>query len=136
VKTLVGGKVPEAAGEGVVRALFGLVGLLVLHQQSGRWMNKPGTLPAPPWARIRRRNNISLYHADFLRRFVERMDLAYAAADVAVCRAGAVTCSELLATGTPSVLVSTDALPSPHLPKPLQADSRIGLLCLHLTAGF
>jgi UDP-N-acetylglucosamine--N-acetylmuramyl-(pentapeptide) pyrophosphoryl-undecaprenol N-acetylglucosamine transferase len=43
-------------------------------------------------------------------KYVDRMDQWYAAADVFVCRAGAVTCSELLATGTPSILV-----PSPNV---------------------
>ncbi len=42
--------------------------------------------------------------------YVDRMGLAYAAADLVLCRAGAVTCSELLVTGTPSVLI-----PSPHV---------------------
>ncbi|CAI5990193.1 unnamed protein product [Closterium sp. NIES-65] len=42
--------------------------------------------------------------------FVERMDLAYAPADVVVARAGAVTCSELLTTPTPCILI-----PSPHV---------------------
>lgn len=33
------------------------------------------------------------------------MDLAYAAADLLVSRAGAMTCSEILATGKPAILV-------------------------------
>lgn len=37
--------------------------------------------------------------------YLERMDLAYAAADVALCRSGAMTCAELSAVGLPSVLV-------------------------------
>ncbi len=37
--------------------------------------------------------------------YVDRMDLAYAAADVAVTRAGAMTCAELAAVGLPSVYV-------------------------------
>ena len=41
--------------------------------------------------------------------YLDRMDLAYASADLAVARSGALTCSELAATGTPSVLV-----PSPE----------------------
>lgn len=34
------------------------------------------------------------------------MDLAYAAADLIVSRAGAMTCYEILATGKPSILVT------------------------------
>lgn len=33
------------------------------------------------------------------------MDMAYAASDLIVSRAGAMTCSEILATGKPSILV-------------------------------
>lgn len=45
-----------------------------------------------------------------LMEYVDRMDLTYAAADLAVCRAGAITCSELMVTCTPSILV-----PSPNV---------------------
>jgi UDP-N-acetylglucosamine--N-acetylmuramyl-(pentapeptide) pyrophosphoryl-undecaprenol N-acetylglucosamine transferase len=37
--------------------------------------------------------------------YVDRMDLAYAAADLVVSRAGAMTCAELAAVGLPSVYV-------------------------------
>ncbi len=37
--------------------------------------------------------------------YVERMDLAYAAADLALCRAGAMTCAELTAVGLPAAYV-------------------------------
>ena len=37
--------------------------------------------------------------------YIERMDLAYAAADLAVCRSGAMTCAELAAVGLPAVYV-------------------------------
>jgi len=37
--------------------------------------------------------------------YIERMDLAYAAADLSLCRAGAVTCAELAAVGLPAVFV-------------------------------
>lgn len=41
--------------------------------------------------------------------FIERMELAYAAADLVLCRAGATTLAELTAVGMPAVLV-----PYPH----------------------
>lgn len=41
--------------------------------------------------------------------YVDRMDLAYAAADVALCRSGAMTCAELTAVGLPAAYV-----PLPH----------------------
>ncbi len=49
-----------------------------------------------------------------LMEYVDRMDLAYAAADLAVCRAGALTCSELLATGTPAILVPSPNVTADH----------------------
>ncbi|XP_077242884.1 UDP-Glycosyltransferase superfamily protein isoform X2 [Tasmannia lanceolata] len=45
-----------------------------------------------------------------LTKFLHTMDLAYAAADVVVSRAGAMTCSEILAAGKPSILI-----PSPNV---------------------
>lgn len=42
--------------------------------------------------------------------FLHSMDLAYAAADLIVSRAGAMTCCEILATGKPSILI-----PSPNV---------------------
>ncbi|HEX4818283.1 MAG TPA: undecaprenyldiphospho-muramoylpentapeptide beta-N-acetylglucosaminyltransferase [Nonomuraea sp.] len=41
--------------------------------------------------------------------YVDRMDLAYAAADLALCRSGALTCAELTAVGLPAAYV-----PLPH----------------------
>lgn len=41
--------------------------------------------------------------------FVDRMDLAYAAADMMLCRGGAITCAELAAVGLPAAYV-----PLPH----------------------
>lgn len=44
-------------------------------------------------------------------RYLDRMDLAYAVADLVVCRAGSATIAELATTGVPAVLV-----PYPHAP--------------------
>ena len=63
----------------------------------------------------------AIYHEDLMARipdhprlrllkYIDRMDHAHALADLAVTRAGAITCSELLVTGTPAVLV-----PSPNV---------------------
>ena len=46
--------------------------------------------------------------------FLDRMDDAYAAADVMVCRAGAGTVAELAVTGTPAVLVPYPFAPDDH----------------------
>lgn len=49
--------------------------------------------------------------------FQDEMDLLYEAADVIVCRAGAMTVAELAATGVPSVLVPLAGAPRDHQTK-------------------
>ena len=49
--------------------------------------------------------------------YLDRMDLAYASSDLAVARAGALTCSELAATGTPAVLVPSPNVTADHQTK-------------------
>ncbi len=49
--------------------------------------------------------------------FVARMDLAYALADVVVCRAGALTCAELAVTGKPAILVPSPNVAEDHQTK-------------------
>ena len=48
---------------------------------------------------------VALTAAVRVRKFIERMEYAYAACDLAVCRAGATTVAELTRAGTPSILV-------------------------------
>jgi len=55
--------------------------------------------------------------------FIDRMDYAYAVADVAVCRAGALTISELMVAGVPSVLV-----PSPNVAEDHQTNNAMALV--------
>lgn len=45
----------------------------------------------------------------FLSPFLRNISVAYAAADLVISRAGAMTCSEIMALGKPSILI-----PSPH----------------------
>ena len=62
--------------------------------------------------------------------YLDRMDLAYASADLAVARAGALTCSELAATGTPSVLVPSPNVTADHQTKNAAALARAGAAVL------
>ncbi|TGE30001.1 undecaprenyldiphospho-muramoylpentapeptide beta-N-acetylglucosaminyltransferase [Hymenobacter metallicola] len=55
--------------------------------------------------------------------FVQRMDLAYAAADVVISRAGALSVSELCLTGKPSILV-----PSPNVAEDHQTKNAMALV--------
>lgn len=54
--------------------------------------------------------------------FISRMDLAYAAADIVICRAGAITIAELCHAGKPSILV-----PSPNVAEDHQTKNALAL---------
>jgi UDP-N-acetylglucosamine--N-acetylmuramyl-(pentapeptide) pyrophosphoryl-undecaprenol N-acetylglucosamine transferase len=68
------------------------------------------------------------------------MDRVYAAADLVVCRAGALTCSELMVTGTPAVLVPSPNVVADHQTKNARSMERTGAARLlpesDLTARF
>jgi UDP-N-acetylglucosamine--N-acetylmuramyl-(pentapeptide) pyrophosphoryl-undecaprenol N-acetylglucosamine transferase len=55
--------------------------------------------------------------------FISRMDLAYAIADVIVCRAGALTCAELAIAAKPAILV-----PSPNVAEDHQTKNALALV--------
>lgn len=61
-----------------------------------------------------------------LLQYLDRMDLTYAAADLALCRAGAITCSELMVTGTPSVLVPSPNVAEDHQTKNARSMEKAG----------
>lgn len=65
-----------------------------------------------------------------LLQYLDRMDYAYTAADLAVCRAGAITCSELAVTGTPSVLVPSPNVTADHQTKNARALADAGAAVL------
>ena len=56
-----------------------------------------------------RRDAIRAGPAQLIVPYMDRMDLAYAAADLVLCRAGAMTCAEVAAVGLPAAFV-----PLPH----------------------
>ncbi len=58
-----------------------------------------------------------------IRAFLDRMDLAYAAADVVICRAGALTISELCMVGKPAILI-----PSPNVAEDHQTKNALALV--------
>ena len=62
--------------------------------------------------------------------YLDRMDFAYAAADLVLCRAGAITCSELALTGTPSVLVPSPNVTADHQTRNGRAMSNEGAAVL------
>ena len=66
-----------------------------------------------------------------LLKYIERMDYAYAIANLVLARAGAITCSELTVTGKPSVLVPSPNVAEDHQTKNAQSLEREGAaICL------
>ncbi len=65
-----------------------------------------------------------------LLQYIDRMDLAYAAADVVLCRAGAITCSELMVTATPAILVPSPNVAEDHQTKNAQSMAAAGAAIL------
>jgi UDP-N-acetylglucosamine--N-acetylmuramyl-(pentapeptide) pyrophosphoryl-undecaprenol N-acetylglucosamine transferase len=62
--------------------------------------------------------------------YIDRMGAAYAAADLVVCRAGALTCSELMVTGTPAVLVPSPNVTADHQTKNARSLEQAGAAVL------
>jgi UDP-N-acetylglucosamine--N-acetylmuramyl-(pentapeptide) pyrophosphoryl-undecaprenol N-acetylglucosamine transferase len=62
--------------------------------------------------------------------YEERMDAVYAAADVVVCRAGAMTVAELAVAGVPSVLVPLPGAPGDHQTANAKVLERVGAAVL------
>ncbi len=113
----------RAASRAEARALFGLgdgpVLLVTGGSQGAQRLNAAvtGAAPALLAAGVQVLHVAGPKNADAVRAavpedpryvvvaYADRMDLAYAAADLVVCRAGAMTCAELSAVGLPAVYV-------------------------------
>lgn len=63
-------------------------------------------------------------------KYIDRMDMAYAAADLTVCRSGALTCSELMLTGNPSILIPSPNVAEDHQTKNAKSLERGGAAIL------
>ncbi|PSQ86910.1 MAG: undecaprenyldiphospho-muramoylpentapeptide beta-N-acetylglucosaminyltransferase [Bacteroidetes bacterium QS_3_64_15] len=62
--------------------------------------------------------------------YIDQMGAAYAAADLVVCRAGALTCSELMVKGTPAVLVPSPNVTADHQMKNARSLEQAGAAVL------
>ncbi len=75
-----------------------------------------------------------------MRAYIDDMPEAYAAADLVISRAGAITCSELMVTGTPAILVPSPNVVADHQRINARAMTRSGAAELleedELEAGF
>ena len=60
-----------------------------------------------------------------LRKYVNRMDQAYAACDLVLCRAGAITCSELLVTASAAILVPSPNVAEDHQTRNAESMARL-----------
>ena len=65
-----------------------------------------------------------------LRPYIDQMPYAYAVADLALCRAGALTCSELMVTGTPALLVPSPNVTADHQTRNAQSMASAGAAIL------
>jgi len=86
-----------AGAAGAVRS----AGVQILHVTGPKNLGEAQVVDGPLTAGARQANAVPYVALPY----VDRMDLAYAAADFALCRAGAMTCAELTAVGLPAAYV-------------------------------
>ncbi len=87
-------------------------GLIKWHNGTDRFYHIHGTgkLGYKDFTDELNANGIALSDKIDVREYIKDMDICMAAADLVICRAGAITLSELLACGKPSILI-----PSPYV---------------------
>lgn len=89
---------------------IGASGVQIIWQTGSRYFNEVS-------AQVKGRNIQNVKVLDF----ISRMDLAYAAADLVISRAGACTISEICLVGKPSILVPSPNVAEDHQTKNAQA---------------
>jgi UDP-N-acetylglucosamine--N-acetylmuramyl-(pentapeptide) pyrophosphoryl-undecaprenol N-acetylglucosamine transferase len=91
-----------------------------LHESNVQVLWQCGRLYHADMAVSVNRRNFSSIH---LFQFIDKMDLAYAAADIVISRAGAISVSELSLVGKPTILV-----PSPNVAEDHQTKNAMTLV--------
>jgi len=95
---------------GAMRINEAVSGLIKWHNGSGKFYHIHGTGKSGYSDFINSLKDVNLSDKIDIREYISDMDVCMAAADLIICRAGAITLSELLACGKPSILV-----PSPYV---------------------
>ena len=84
--------------------------LIKWHNEGGKFYHIHGTGKSGYGEFTDSLNDVQLSNRIDVREYISDMDVCMAAADLIICRAGAITLSELLACGKPSILI-----PSPYV---------------------
>lgn len=85
-------------------------GLIKWHNKSGKFYHIHGTGKVGYQTMLNNLNGTALADEIDIREYISDMDVCMAAADLIICRAGAITLGELQACGKPSILI-----PSPYV---------------------
>ncbi len=95
---------------GAMRINQAVSGLIKWHNGTDRFYHIHGTGKSGYGDFIDSLKDINLSNKVDIREYISDMDVCMAAADLIICRAGAITLSELLACGKPAILI-----PSPYV---------------------
>lgn len=95
---------------GAMKINQAVAGLIKWHNADGKFYHIHGTGKSGYCEFIDSLNDVNLTNKIDVREYITDMDVCMAAADLIICRAGAITLSELLACGKPSILI-----PSPYV---------------------
>lgn len=95
---------------GAMRINQAVSGLIKWHNDSGKFYHIHGTGKSGYCDFMDSLKEVNLSNKIDIREYISDMDICMSAADLIICRAGAITLSELLACGKPAILI-----PSPYV---------------------